>query len=393
MKLALLAIAAGAAAFAAPAPAAAQASAVVPVDYTKDANWLCRPGRADACSRQPVVTALLPTGYGDRVPARQLPAPAVDCFYVYPTVSHDQGLNSDLAADDREEVYAVQSQLARFAGVCRPFAPLYRQMTMGAVAAAATGASVAAPAAMAYGDVAAAFRRYLANDNKGRPFVLIGHSQGSLMLQLLIKHEIEGKPISRQMALAILPGFNVLVPSGKRVGGTFASTPLCASPSETGCVISWVSFRERNVPPPGALFGYADQPGMTVGCVNPVRPGATGWVATNGIVNARSTLPVPGGPITWSTTGAPPSTFVQVPGLISVRCVNDGPRGYLSVRTNADPSDKRTDRVGGEVGAMGFFLPGWGMHLIDLAAPQEDLVARVAALTPRPLGRVTPPTE
>ena len=30
------------------------------------------------------------------------------------------------------------------------------------------------------------------------------------------------------MKLAILPGFNVLVPQGKRVGGTFKSTPLCS---------------------------------------------------------------------------------------------------------------------------------------------------------------------
>ena len=53
------------------------------------------------------------------------------------------------------------------------------------------------------------------------------------------------------MKLAILPGFNVLVPQGKLVGGTFKSTPLCSRPGETGCVIAWVSFREKNVPPAG----------------------------------------------------------------------------------------------------------------------------------------------
>ena len=50
------------------------------------------------------------------------------------------------------------------------------------------------PIAIAYGDVRAAWREYLAKHNKGRPFVLIGHSQGSLMLQQLIANEIEGKP-------------------------------------------------------------------------------------------------------------------------------------------------------------------------------------------------------
>ena len=73
---------------------------------------------------------------------------------------------------------------------------------------------------LAYADVANAWRTYLAQYNKGRPFVLIGHSQGSLMLQQLIKNEIEGKPVAQQMRLAILPGYNLLVPQGKRVGGT-----------------------------------------------------------------------------------------------------------------------------------------------------------------------------
>ena len=98
----------------------------------------------------------------------------------------------------------------------------------------------------------AAWRNYLAKYNKGRPFVLIGHSQGSLMLQLLIANEIEGKPaVAARMKLAIIPGFNVLVPQGKLVGGTFKSTPLCSRAGETGCVITWVSFREKNVPPAG----------------------------------------------------------------------------------------------------------------------------------------------
>jgi hypothetical protein len=98
--------------------------------------------------------------------------------------------------------------------------------------------------------------------------------------------------------------------------------------------------------------------------------------------NARSTLPVPGGPIEWSSEGAPPTPFLRTQGLVSARCVNDGPRGYLSIRTNADPGDKRTDRIGGEVGALGFFLPGWGMHMIDVNAPQGDLVRQVEALNP-----------
>jgi hypothetical protein len=354
-------------------------------DYKVPANWLCLPGRngrgkTDLCTTPLKTTALNPNGYGSSGLSGVARDPDVDCFIVYPTVSRDAGMNSDLNPGGGEEKASIVSQFARFAGACRPYAPLYRQMTLAAVSAAAAGADVTAPAVLAYGDVRSAFRYYLNHYNKGRPFVLVGHSQGSLMLQRLIEHEIEGRPVAKQMKLAIIPGFNVLVPQGKLVGGTFKSTPVCSMPGQTGCVMTWVSFRENNPPPPGAIFGYADKPGMTVACTNPGRPGAAGWVELDSYWNARSTLPVPGGPITWSTEGAPPSPFLRTEGLVSARCVNDGPRGYLSIRTNADPNDKRTDRIGGEVGLLGMFIPGWGMHLIDMNAPQGDLVRQVADL-------------
>ena len=126
----------------------------------------------------------------------------------------------------------------------------------------------------------------------------------------------------------------MLVPQGKLVGGTFKKTPLCAGSGQTGCVISWVSFREKNVPPVGALFGIADRPGMTVGCVNPARPGATDWVPLDSYWYSARRCPVPGGPIAWSSEGPPPTPYLRTEGLVSARCVNDGQRGYLSIRTN-----------------------------------------------------------
>ena len=347
-------------------------------DYASGSNWLCLPGRTDICSTPLKTTALNPNGYGSTGQSPVVTNAGIDCFYVYPTISRDKGVNSDLVPD--EEKAAVEVQFARFAGACRTFAPLYRSMTVGLIAAIAAGADYKPPFATAYGDVRAAWREYLAKYNKGRPFVLVGHSQGSWMLQTLIAQEIEGKPVARQMKLAIIPGFNVLVPQGKLVGGTFKSTPLCSRPGQTGCVLTWTSYRDKNAPPPGAVFGYADRPGMTVACTNPARPGASGWVALDSYWYARSAQPVPGGPISWSTEGAPPSPFLRTEGLVSCRCVNEGPRGYLAIRTNADPKDKRTDRIGGEVGVLGFFIPGWGMHLADMSAPLGDLIREVSAL-------------
>jgi len=362
-----------------PGSVRAKATAAAP-DYAKDSSWLCLPGRADTCSTPLATTALNPGGYGSTGQSVVAKNPPLDCFYVYPTVSRDDGMNSDLTP--AEEKPAAEAQFARFASVCRTFAPMYRQMTVSAVVAFTTGADLRQPSAIAFGDVLAAWKNYLATRNNGRPFVLIGHSQGSLMLQLLIANVIEKDPaVAARMKLAILPGFDLQVPQGKLVGGTFKRTPLCSRAGETGCVITWTSFREKNVPPVGAIFGISDQPGMTIGCVNPGRPGARDWVPLDSYWYARSSYPVPGGPIQWSTEGAPPSAFLRTEGLVSAKCINDGSRGYLWIRTNADPKDKRTDRVGGEVAILGMFLPGWGMHLSDVSEAQGDLVRQVGDIS------------
>ena len=369
------------------APAAAQTAKTqvqpAAVNYGLDRNWLCLPGRSDVCSTPLGTTALNPNGYGSTGQSNVAKDAPVDCFYVYPTVSTDRGLNSDLAVDNAEKL-ATQTQFTRFASVCRTYAPIYRQMTLAAVAAYSAGANVDSAAAMAYGDVLAAWRNYISTRNNGRPFVLIGHSQGSLMLQMLIAREIEtNSAIASRMKLAIIPGFNVLVPTGKLVGGTFKKTPLCSREGETGCVISWTSFREKNVPPQGAIFGYSDKPGFTVGCVNPARPGAKDWVPLDSYWYSRSSLPVPGGPIAWSSEGPPPTPFVRTEGLVSAKCVNEGQRGYLSIRTNHKPGEKWTNRVGGEVGIMNMFLPGWGMHLSDIYEAQGDLIRQVGDISAR----------
>ena len=359
-------------------PAQTPAAAAGP-DYTKDSSWLCLPGRADVCSTPLPTTDLGPAGYGATGKSVVAKDPPVDCFYVYPTVSHDEGLNSDLNVS--EEKPATEAQFARFASVCRTFAPIYRQMTIGAIVAYTAGQDIGPAAALAYGDVASAWHNYLATKNNGRPVVLIGHSQGSAMLQQLIAREIETNPsVASRVKLAILAGFDVIVPQGKLVGGTFKKMPLCSREGETGCVISWTSFRENNVPPVGAIFGIAEQAGMTVGCVNPARPGSRDWVPLDSYWYTHSSYPVAGCPIQWSTQGAPSTPYVQTQGLASAKCINEGQRGYLWIRTNHTAGQKWTDRIGGEVAIMGMFLPGWGMHLSDMAEAQGDLIRRVGEL-------------
>jgi hypothetical protein len=378
MKLVHLIAAAAAALVAAPAPAQ-QEAAPAAVDYASEANWLCLPGRDDVCSKPLPTTALNANGYGSvgqSVPRKDA---AIDCFYVYPTVSADPTDNSDLVPGP-QELGVATIQFARFSSVCRTFAPMYRQATLAALLRQATGGAARTAQVMdlAYGDVLAAWRHYLQRHNGGRPFVLIGHSQGTIHLSRLLASEIEGSDAARRMLSALLIGFNVEVPEGQLVGGSFRQTPLCTKVGEIGCVVTYVSYRATNPPPAIALFGRAARPGMTVACTNPARlrkittPLDSYWYAGPSITSTPSQ-------IAWSAAGAPPTPFLRTDGLASAACVNRGPLGYLSVTVNADPADPRTDQIPGDVTIAGRPQPGWGLHLADMNLALGDLIALVEA--------------
>ncbi|HKP13898.1 MAG TPA: DUF3089 domain-containing protein, partial [Blastocatellia bacterium] len=217
-------------------------------DYGKAESWLCRPGRQDACAVDMTTTVVAADGKLTRETWAVDSKAPVDCFYVYPTVSNDATPNSDMAAGP-EEQNVIRQQFARFASVCRVYAPLYRQVTLTALRAALTGKPMAADRALAYNDVVDAWKYYLEHDNQGRGVVLIGHSQGSGVLTRLIHDEIDGKPVAERMISALLLGTNLPVPKGKDVGGAFQHVPLCHAASQTGCVVAYASFR-ADVPPP-----------------------------------------------------------------------------------------------------------------------------------------------
>lgn len=360
------------------APAIAQTpsqAAVPPPDYNAESSWLCLPGRADACSRPQPVAELRPAGFGpveERSPAAD---PEVDCFYVYPTVSRDVTLNSDLNAGPEEHA-AAAVQLAPLTDVCRPFAPIHRQATLASIAFVLAGQDPMPLWAIAYEDVRAAWRHYLQHHNRGRPFVLVGHSQGTVHLIRLLAEEIEGRPEAARMLSALLLGYNVEVPEGGVVGGSFRSTPLCTRSGQTGCVITYVSFRADAPPPDGAIFGRATRPGMTIGCTNPA---ALGSDASAPLDSRWFTAAASQANIAWSTSGAPPAPVLRTRGLVSGACVNRGPLGYFALSVNADPNDARTDRIPGDVSIAGQLQPGWGMHLVDANIAQGDFVRLLAA--------------
>lgn len=313
------------------AMAATTQSVAAPADYNEQQNWLCRPGRNDVCATNLDAAAIAPNGKTRVERFKRARSPSVDCFYVYPTVSTDPGANSDLVAGE-DERRVVASQFARFGSVCRTFAPLYRQVTLTALRSAMAGTPMEADRSLGYRDVLAAFRHYIKNDNRGRPFVLIGHSQGARMLQELVQSEIDGKPLQGRMLSAMLIGFNLQVPAGRDVGGAFKSVPLCRSPQQTGCVVSYVSFRHDVPPPENSRFGRSEDPGQQIACTNPAALAGGEKVPLDAYLGTGGAGFSAAAPPPWIRGGARIETpFVKVPGLLSGRCVANQAGSYLEV--------------------------------------------------------------
>ena len=346
------------------------APTVTPNDYGRPQTWLCLPGRSDACAADQTATIVAADGTLTREAFTTAADPGVDCFYVYPTVSNDLTGNSDMVANG-EELFVVSAQFARFGSVCRTFAPLYRQVTLTALRGFMTGRPIPADRELAYTDVKAAWDWYLTHENKGRGVILIGHSQGSGVLQRLIKEEIDGKPAGKLLVSAMLIGTNVPVKDGK-----FGGIPVCATANQTGCLISYVSFRDTVPPPATSRFGVVAEPGATAACVNPALLGGTGalssylWATPRGGSDGSTALP-------WATGKTVSTPWVATPGLLSAECVQKDGFSYLSVHVNADPADPRTDDITGDVVAMGKVDANWGLHLIDVNLAMGDLI-RVA---------------
>jgi hypothetical protein len=250
---------------------------------------------------------------------------------------------------------------------------MYRQFSLGALRARMSGGA-AVPTrgtpADANADVDDAWAYYLAHENKGRGVVIIGHSQGSGQITRLIAAKIDGKPDQARLVSAIIMGTSVQVPKNADVGGSFKSIPVCKSASQTGCVISFSSFRD-NVPP-SATAGFGISRGETEAiCTNPGN--LSGGKTTNPKIYWTT------GEKVWVKDKKITTPFVMTPGLTTTECVREGNHHYLKVHFNADPNDIRIDDPGSDVMAQGKPDPNWGLHLNDANIGMGDIVGKQAA--------------
>ena len=346
--------------------------------------WLCQPGHSpDPCNVGLATTVFSPTLHKLKVihPAR-VKKPAIDCFYVYPTVSDQKTTLANLHIDPEERSIALY-QAARYSQYCRVFAPMYRQVTVTALQSGNNESpqQLATP----LNDVRAAFATYLRKYNHGRGFVLIGHSQGSFVLEQLIAKAVDNKPaVRKRLVSAILLGGNVLVKHGERVGGSFRHIPACRSATELGCVIAFSTFDQP--PPANALFGRTTVAGEHVLCTNPAalgggaakvdpvfpsQPFAPGTLIAAGISLLKITQPTASTP--WTSE----------PGAYRAQCSSAGGADVLQI-TALDGAQTATPSPD----------PTWGLHLLDANIALGNLLSVVhseaGAFAARPSAPLAP---
>ncbi len=342
-------------------------------DYSNLGNWLCLPDRQDACIADLTTSIISANGKIAREGWFNDPHAPVDCFYVYPTVSTQNSDNSDLT--QAPEVKAiVRDQFARFTTICRPFVPMYRQFTLKSFEKLLSGQTIDDAVGIAYEDVADAWQYYLDHYNNGRGVILIGDSQGAILLERLIQNEIDGKPVHSRIISAALIGTNIQVAKKSDRGGTFAKMPLCTSDKQTGCIITYSSFPANTPPQAGNPLSAPGANDTITACTNPAAlTGGSGNLHAYLVANPMQSK-TKAAATHWLKSRQPITTpFVSLPGLLKSECMSDSIGSYLAVSIIPDANEERTGEIGGELTLNGHPLKEWGYHTINLNLAQGNL--------------------
>ncbi|MBW2646308.1 MAG: DUF3089 domain-containing protein [Deltaproteobacteria bacterium] len=161
----------------------------------------------------------------------------VDVFYVYPTISANASGSMDIT-DERDRALAqgiFAAQASVYESDANVFAPYYRQMSTAADISQAELATNLDVFKLGAADVEDAFDYYINNLNEGRPFILAGHSQGTMALIELIKNRFgDDEEIRNQMVAAYLIGYTVTDEDLAESGLTAAE-----GANDTGVVITY----------------------------------------------------------------------------------------------------------------------------------------------------------
>jgi hypothetical protein len=202
-------------------------------DYGSPAAWAALPDRKDNADLAPPNT---------KYPESQAVA-AADVFFIHPTTLATAPDIWNVPFDDPAAVRDLEDILGFCASVfnaaAKVYAPRYREVNFKAFFNDNLDARIQA-LNLAYGDVERAFLHYMKVYNQGRPFIIAGHSQGSMHGSRLLQEKIVGTPLMDRLVAAYLIG-----------GVTPAKIPgirPARSATDTGVLIGWNTYTKSGDP-------------------------------------------------------------------------------------------------------------------------------------------------
>ena len=305
---------------------------------------------SDSAASRPVDPAASELGVAGEVPDFAV-------FFIHPTsyLSSDNwnAPTGDAEAERVARIY-VRGMASPFNSAQEIWAPRYRQATMGAFLTDAPEATQALDAA--YADVVEAFRFFLDSVDGETPIVLAGHSQGALHLLRLLREEVKDSDTAARVVASYAIGWPISVEHDLPALGV----PACATPAQTGCVLSWSSFAE-----PADPSQVIDTYSASIGFDGNAR-GSSEILCTNPLLGTFGGAAEASANLGTLVPDDEMASGELVPGAVPARC---DARGLLMI---GDPP---------ELGS--YVLPGNNYHVYDIplfwANTKADVARRVSA--------------
>jgi hypothetical protein len=217
-------------------------------DYASADAWLARPEKQDLADYVPAIDGAPTIDVAASSAGRG--AKPVDVFFVHPTTYlhgedwNDPGKSGTSTEENTRWVLA--NQASAYNGCCNVYAPRYRQTSIYGFFASDRSISEQA-LDFAYQDVRRAFEDFLTEIGDARPFILAGHSQGTIHLRRLLREKISGTPLVQRMVAAYLIGGGVEL----QELAAMPDVPACKSATDLGCVVHWATYGPEGRAPEG----------------------------------------------------------------------------------------------------------------------------------------------
>lgn len=206
-------------------------------EYSQADAWAALPTKADPADQ-------VPEGLED-----QQNDAAADVFFLHPTTytgkRGDRLWNGPVGKADLQERTLegpILFQASAFNAAGKVYAPFYRQAHLETYFTRDTTSAKQA-FDLAYSDIRRAFEYYLEHYNDERPIIIAAHSQGTTHAKKLLQEFFDGQPLQSQLVAAYIIGIPVRQTD-------FENIRPCTDSLDTGCYVSWRTFRRGTRKPP-----------------------------------------------------------------------------------------------------------------------------------------------